>query len=742
MQRLQYRNFGNFETLVGSWTVNAVVAPAKHAAVRWFELRRNTGAGSWGLRQEGTYAPDSDHRFMPSISMDASENIAIGYSVTSDTTFPSIRYTVHDASVDPLGTMEPEAEMIAGAGSQTGTAGRWGDYSSMDVDPVDNCTFWFTSEFYSSTSQVDWETQIGSFKVPTCTNFLLSATEASLEVCKADDTATYNLSISDSYVGTTNMTFADCPAGAGCGFSTNPIINPGNTTDFNLTNLTNVAAGNHVITATATDSVEALDTDDLSLNLFLYGTTPGTPNLITPADSSYAPSFSPELTWSAVSDGQDYLVEVDDDEFFGSIDFSTTVSAGLTSASASGLNPESCYYWRVSPTNLCGAGTTSGVYEFFTGAVSNSNDLMSVDVPHSIDTVPVNVESTLTVAGVGTINDVNLLDLGVTHTWVGDLAITLTSPEGTTVVLMSQSDTNSICGELDDISISLDDEAAPGAWPCSPTGNGGTYQPSNPLSAFDGENADGVWTLTVVDGFNGDGGSLDSWGLNFESITNVGNYCGVIVQYTVGGNLSGLSGGSVTLQNNSGDDIVIGADGPFTFSPQNDGTGFNVTVSSSPVDQTCEVANGIGNVNGGDVTNVTVTCSATPEYTVGGNVTGLVGTVTLQNNSGDDQIVSVDGGFTFTQQYDETTYDVTVSSQPNTGETCTVTNGSGTVSGSNVVDVTVNCSFTNQYCFSTPTAIPDNDPNGVSTTINIPDTGTISNVTVSANVDHTYIFHI
>ncbi|MDX1997187.1 MAG: hypothetical protein SF066_05665 [Thermoanaerobaculia bacterium] len=165
MQRLVYRNFGSHQTLVGTWTVD-VNSTGNRAAPRWFELR-DTGGG-WSIFQQGTHSPDATHRFMPSIAMDKVGNIALGYSKTSSTMFPGIWYTTRETT-DPLGTMQAEAQMFAGSGSQTGPAARWGDYSSMEIDPVDDCTFWYTTEYYASTSATGWRTRIGSFAIPSCT---------------------------------------------------------------------------------------------------------------------------------------------------------------------------------------------------------------------------------------------------------------------------------------------------------------------------------------------------------------------------------------------------------------------------------------------------------------------------------------------------------------------------------------------------------------------------------------------
>jgi hypothetical protein len=164
MYRAQARQFPGYQTLVVNHSVD--VNGNDHAGVRWAEMR-NSGSG-WYLEQSGTYAPDSDHRWMGSAAMDSAGNIALGYSTSSSTTNPSVRYTSR-AFDDPAGTMPGgEAVMKAGTGSQQGSANRWGDYSALSVDPSDGCTFWYTQEYYENTGAWDFNTWIGSFRLAGC----------------------------------------------------------------------------------------------------------------------------------------------------------------------------------------------------------------------------------------------------------------------------------------------------------------------------------------------------------------------------------------------------------------------------------------------------------------------------------------------------------------------------------------------------------------------------------------------
>ena len=167
LNRLIYRNFGDHETLAGVFPTNineATSGSAVNAGQRWFELRK-VGAGDWTLHQEGTYQPgdDSENRFVGSLAMDQSGNMALAYSFTDldPAADPSLKFTGR-LKDDPLDAMsQAETNLVAGSGSG---GGRWGDYASMNVDPADDCTFWFTGEYTSG----NWATRVASFKFEAC----------------------------------------------------------------------------------------------------------------------------------------------------------------------------------------------------------------------------------------------------------------------------------------------------------------------------------------------------------------------------------------------------------------------------------------------------------------------------------------------------------------------------------------------------------------------------------------------
>jgi hypothetical protein len=166
--RLSYRNFGAYETMV----INHPVATNGTSGIRWYEFRNATGQtlGSANpvVFQQGTFSPDSTYRWMGSAAMDKTGGIAIGYNVSSSTVVPSIRYAFHGPA-DLPGVLGNETNILVGGGSQSGNSlARWGDYSTISVDPIDGCTMVFTTEYLPATGNYNWTTYIYSFKLSTC----------------------------------------------------------------------------------------------------------------------------------------------------------------------------------------------------------------------------------------------------------------------------------------------------------------------------------------------------------------------------------------------------------------------------------------------------------------------------------------------------------------------------------------------------------------------------------------------
>ncbi len=173
MLRLQYFNRGGTETLTTVQTVNGGIIPPPgvaptiaeyRAATRWYVLQKTSPAGPWSVQEQGTYSPDSTERWMGSSVVDNAGNLAVGYSTSSLSVFPSITYAGRLLGDPPGMLSQGEATMFAGTGVQQLTGNRWGDYTAMCLDPADDATFWYTNEYYNPTGQFLWKTKIGAFK--------------------------------------------------------------------------------------------------------------------------------------------------------------------------------------------------------------------------------------------------------------------------------------------------------------------------------------------------------------------------------------------------------------------------------------------------------------------------------------------------------------------------------------------------------------------------------------------------
>lgn len=257
MYRLGYRNLGTRESL----TVNHSVVAGTTTGVRWYELDITGGVPS--VRQQSTYSPDATHRWMGSIAMDHVGNIAMGYSTSSATVRPSIRFAGREEGIDPLNMMTTESSMQVGGGSQTTGLSRWGDYSTMAIDPVDDCTFWFTSEFLKADGTFNWSTRVGSFKFSSCNstppppvpNFLLGVTPATRAIIQGQST-TFAASVTgqNGYTGSGNFSVTGLPANASASFVPTSYSGGSGGSTLTITTAATTPVGSSPVTITAADT--------------------------------------------------------------------------------------------------------------------------------------------------------------------------------------------------------------------------------------------------------------------------------------------------------------------------------------------------------------------------------------------------------------------------------------------------------------------------------------------------------
>lgn len=257
MYRLSYRNLGTREALA----VNHSVATGSVIGIRWYELDITGGVPS--VRQQSTFAPaDGQYRWMGSIAMDKVGNMAVGYTMGSATTRPSISFAGRDAN-DPLNTLSTDNSLQVGSGSQLATLSRWGDYSTMAVDPVDDCTFWYTSEYLQVSGTFNWSTRVGSFKFSSCgtdteppaPSFTLGVTPASRTITQGQST-TFDATVTAlyGYTGGGNFSVTGLPANASASFSPTSYSGGDGASTLTVTTSASTATGAFPVTITAMDT--------------------------------------------------------------------------------------------------------------------------------------------------------------------------------------------------------------------------------------------------------------------------------------------------------------------------------------------------------------------------------------------------------------------------------------------------------------------------------------------------------
>ncbi len=536
MHRLGYRNFGSHQTLVGNFVTDI---GSNIGGIRWFELRK-VGAGPWTLYQEGTYAPTTnDNRWMGGIAMDGSGNIALGYNVSSQTIYPSIRYAGRLAS-DPLGTL-PQGEYTLVNGSAINGSNRYGDYSAMSIDPIDDCTFWFTGQWNDATQ---WKTRIGAFRFDACgsTDFTLSAEPATQDVCVGTD-ALYAVTIGSNqgFADPVALSATGQPVGATAVFTPNNLPAP-YTSTLTIGGTTPAMVGSYEIEITG---IAPTSTHTTTVQLNLFDALANAPALVSPANGALNVSIQPTFSWNSVPGSTAYLVEIATDVNFSNIVLQATVP-GTSYTPATNLASSTLYYWRVTASNVCGSSAPSAPYIFVTEAQNLVCNPTAITIPSSGPGTP--YPSNINVAGFGpSLSDVNVHLLNLSHTWPDDIDILLVGPQGQNLIIMSD-----VGGSIDLVNVDLIlDDAAANVMPDAGPIVSGTYKPTNvgtgdtfpapapapstatQLSVFNGTNPNGTWSLYLVDDAAGDTGTMaGGWCLEL-AVPSAGN-ASIALTKTVG----------------------------------------------------------------------------------------------------------------------------------------------------------------------------------------------------------------
>ena len=366
MYRLAYRHHADgHESLVVNHSVGVgdnIFNPGI-SSVRWYELRnaagQTIGSATPVVYQQSTLGTsDNIHRWMGSAAMDQAGNIAVGYSASNASVYPSIRYTGRLAS-DPLNTMQAETIVMAGTGSQLQNLSRWGDYSSMTVDPVDDCTFWYTNEYLKTNGTWNWSTWITSFRFPGCgatptPDFTISATPSSRTVTAGGST-TYDVTVVPTGgAGSVTLTSSGLPSGAGGSFSPNPTSS---TSTFTVTTSTPAATSTITITGTS-GSVTHSTTVSLTVNAPSSATVPEAPP---PPTVSPANGKGVNVSWSPPSNNggspiTGYRIYRGTDTATMSL---VTTLGNVSSFKDTSTTRGTTYYYAVSAINAVGEGAMS-----------------------------------------------------------------------------------------------------------------------------------------------------------------------------------------------------------------------------------------------------------------------------------------------------------------------------------------------------------------------------------------------
>lgn len=339
---------------------------------------------------------------------------------------------------------------------------------------------------------------------PSIPDYTLTVNAPVQTIC-GQDSATFQIDLDTIGVfsGQVSLSLAGAPAGTGHSFSSNPAATPGSVA-LSVWNGT-APAGDYTLTLQG-NSTSGVKT--MPLTLRLRTGAPTAVSLAAPFNGTANAALTPTFVWNALPFVQTYHLQVATSPAFSSLVLDLPGIGGTSHSLASPLSNNTVYYWRVRADGSdCGPGPWAAVYSFQTPVINcatySSTNVPVVIPPPAVDTV----YSTLSIPQSLLISDVNVLNLQGVHTWMDDLYFTLFSPQGTAVGLFGNQ-----CGDQDDFWVNFDDASPLTAVPCPPT-TGLVYQPDQALGNFNGENAQGTWTLQIIDRFAQDGGSLDQWAL-------------------------------------------------------------------------------------------------------------------------------------------------------------------------------------------------------------------------------------
>ena len=321
---------------------------------------------------QGTFAPDAESRWMGGINLDANGNIGVGHNVASSATNPQVRVTGRERT-DSAGSLRDEQTCTPpNTGAQTGLfsgRARWGDYSTMGVDPVDQCTFWFTGEYYATTSNSSWNTRTCAFKFPSCgqVDFEIETNPAGrIQACALNSAPVIAVrpgAYGGALASNVALTATGVPGGLTATFVPTSVA-AGEVSQLTLTGVGSLAPGPYSLTISGTAG--AL-TRTRTVNLDAAQALAAAPTLNSPAAGATNVVIRPTLQWGAVAGATGYFVQIATSGAFTNIVDSATLT-GTSYTSAVLLNVGQTYHWRVRSINPCGDSAFSTSRQFTTGA--------------------------------------------------------------------------------------------------------------------------------------------------------------------------------------------------------------------------------------------------------------------------------------------------------------------------------------------------------------------------------------
>jgi subtilisin-like proprotein convertase family protein len=530
MHRLAYRNLGTSASPTNSWvgdfTVNVsgvtpTTAATYQAGIRWFELRSPDSSSLPTVRDQATQATGAINgatglnNWMGSVAQDNQGNIALGFSQASTTQNANIQIAGRTGAGTGGGLNEGESVFTAATGVQTSASGRWGDYSGMSIDPADDCSFWYTQEYYVATGSATWSTRVGKFAFPACTapqkgtlvvnvtncqtglpvpgssikvdGNLYGSTLASGAYTGSLPPGTYTLDISkpplyfpatvpsvvitNGNTTTVNQCIVGAPlmATAGSSFTTESCGPPNNTVDPGETVTVSLGLKNSGAGATTN----------------LVGTLQATGGVTSPSGPQNYGSIPPDNT--------------------------TVVSRPYTFTVPSG---QTCGSQVIASLQLQDGATDLGTVTFtyqvgtFGGVVTATYSSGNLATPLP-DTGTADIP--IVISDLGAVADINV-KVRLNHTFDGDVVATLIAPDATVVPLVTNRGSNGAnfgtgANDCSGVHTVFDDSAATaigaGVAPFA-----GSFKPESPLSAMNGKSLSGTWTVHFADTAAVDSGTI------------------------------------------------------------------------------------------------------------------------------------------------------------------------------------------------------------------------------------------